>query len=225
MAGKIQSYALPGVTAQFRPGRFLRSGDGSLWIGSSDQGLLHVHQGRSDTFGVVDGLSGDFVQSIFEDHEGNVWVSTNAGLDRFREYAVPTVSTDQGLSTSNAYSVQATAEGTVWIGTANGLNRSDNGHVTVYGKRNGSKRSGRRDVGEPRTRATEITNSGFSNTPRSLGVDDQEWLWVSSGDGVFYFESGRFIRVQGVPAGNIFSIVGDGHGSTWINNPDLGILF
>ncbi len=32
-----------------------------------------------------DGLSGDVIFSIFEDREGNVWVSTNGGLDRFRE--------------------------------------------------------------------------------------------------------------------------------------------
>ena len=56
------------------------------------QGLLHLHQGRIDRFSVTDGLSGDFVTNIFEDREGNVWVSTEDGLDRFREFAVPTIS-------------------------------------------------------------------------------------------------------------------------------------
>src|SRR5262249_21935858 len=134
VGGRIQSYALPGVTAQFRPGHFLRSSDGSLWIGSF-QGLLHLHQGRTDIFGTADGLSGDSVQSIFEDREGNVWVSTNDGLDRFREYAVPRISRNEGLSTSSAYSVEATADGTIWIGTSNGLNRWQNGQAAVYGRR------------------------------------------------------------------------------------------
>jgi len=110
--GKMQSYALPSVTGQFRPAHFLRSSDGSLWIGAQ-QGLLHLHQGRTDIFGTADGLSGDVVNSIFEDREGNVWVSTNDGLDRFREYAVSTISRNQGLSTSDAYSVEATADGTI----------------------------------------------------------------------------------------------------------------
>ena len=33
------------------------------------------------------GLSGDVIFSLFEDREGNVWVATNGGLDRFRELA------------------------------------------------------------------------------------------------------------------------------------------
>jgi ligand-binding sensor domain-containing protein len=31
------------------------------------------------------GLSGDFVSDVFEDKEGNLWVATRAGLDRFRD--------------------------------------------------------------------------------------------------------------------------------------------
>ena len=60
VAGKIENYPLPGVTGQFTPEAFLRSRDGSLWIGTT-QGLLHLHQGRVDRFSAVDGLSGDFV--------------------------------------------------------------------------------------------------------------------------------------------------------------------
>src|SRR5215469_8629047 len=37
----------------------------------------------------VDGLSGDFVDRIFEDREGNIWLTTPNGLDRFREYQSP----------------------------------------------------------------------------------------------------------------------------------------
>ena len=75
VAGKIRDYALPGIAGQFTPTRLFRSSDGSLWIGTV-QGLLHLHQGRIDRFSVADGLSGDLVTSIFEDREGNVWVST-----------------------------------------------------------------------------------------------------------------------------------------------------
>ena len=41
------------------------------------------------------------LRRIFEDREGTVWVSTEDGLDRFREFAVPTIAENQqGLSTS-----------------------------------------------------------------------------------------------------------------------------
>ena len=37
-------------------------------------------------------------QRLFEDREGNIWVATVDGLDRFRDFAVPTISVKQGLS-------------------------------------------------------------------------------------------------------------------------------
>src|SRR5215469_6101782 len=52
VAGKIKNYPLPGITGQFRPSRFYRSSDGSLWI-STQQGLLHLHQGRVDRFSAI----------------------------------------------------------------------------------------------------------------------------------------------------------------------------
>ena len=73
------------------------------------EGLLHLYQGRIDRFSVADGLSGDLVTSIFEDREGSVWVSTSTGLDRFREFAIPTISVNQGLSTAAVDVLQATS--------------------------------------------------------------------------------------------------------------------
>ena len=70
VGGKIQSYSLPGIAEQFRPTCLFRSSDGSLWVGTAE-GLLHLHQGRTDSFSVTDGLSGNFIRNIFEDREGN----------------------------------------------------------------------------------------------------------------------------------------------------------
>ena len=222
---RIQDYALPGVTAQFRPIRFFNDRDGSLWI-SSAQGLWHLHPGRTDTFGTADGLSGDIVLSIFEDREGNVWVSTADGLDRFREYAVPRISKNQGLSSSTAYSVQATPDGTIWIGTPNGLNRWQNGLVSGYVRKTTARPSGRGDERDLNITGavTRIENSGLTGIPESLGQGDSGRLWVSTRDGVFYLEGGRFIRVPGVAGGDMYGIVPDGRGNVWISNNREGLL-
>ena len=95
--GRAEAYPLPGVGA-VQALRLLRDRNGGLWIGTADAGLLHVHQGRTDVFTQPDGLSGDSVTSLFEDREGNIWVATIDGLDRFRDFAVPTISVKQGLS-------------------------------------------------------------------------------------------------------------------------------
>ena len=223
--GRIQSYALPSVTGEFRPIKLLRSSDGSLWIGSR-QGLFHLHEGKTDLFVGADGLSGDFVGSIFEDREGTVWVGTSGGLDRFRDYAVRRISRDQGLSTNDAYSVQATQDGAIWIGTSDRLNRWKNGHVTVY-TRSGRGLRERRDDRKPNigVAVTKVANSGLEGTPWSLGLDDQGRLWVSTSDGAFFFDGVRFAQVPGVQAGNILpEITGDGHGKVWFGDSVLGLF-
>ena len=217
VAGEIENYRLPGVTGQFMPTAFLRSRDGSLWIGTS-QGLLHMHQGRVDRFSPVDGLSGDVVARMFEDREGNVWIATLDGLDRFRDYAIPTISRNQGLSSSYVLSVQATSDGSIWIGTADGLNRWVTGQMTIYRDRSAlsqSRRANETTLNLSGT-ATETANSGLVGAPRSLGLDDASRLWVSTNDGMFYLERGRFVQVPGIPGGSTFSIAGAGHGSVWI---------
>jgi len=160
---------------------------------------------------------------VFEDREGNIWVGTQDGLDRFRDVAAPTISRHEGLSSSAAWSVQATPDGSVWITTADGLNRWENDHATVYGSRRALGQSYRRDE-RSSVGATEIANSGLTGEPQSLGQDQWGRLWASTTDGVFYFESGRFIRVHGVPGGNTFSVVGDRDGSVWISNGEAGLF-
>src|SRR5208337_5411855 len=197
VGGKIRDYALPGFAGQFRPTCLFRSSDGSLWVGTAE-GLLHLHRGRIDRFSVTDALSGNFIRNIFEDREGNVWVSTEGGLDRFREFAVPTISeNEQGLSTSAVTVLEATPDGSIWILTADGLNRWQKGHVTVYGKRNVPGQNGRNDERESIANAsvTKIGNSGLRGAVYSLGQDDRGRLWAGGGEGVFYFDRGRFVRV------------------------------
>jgi signal transduction histidine kinase/ligand-binding sensor domain-containing protein len=225
VAGKIENYPVPGITGRFRPVRFLRSSDGSLWIGTQ-QGLLHLHRGRVDRSAAADGLSGDSDGRIFEDREGSVWSGTTDGLDRFREYAMPTISRNQGLSNSVANLLQATQDGGIWIGTNDGLNRWADGRMTVYRSRGALSEHQAADEAKLNVNgaATEIANSGLVGNPQSLGLDNKGRLWVSTGDGVFYFERGRFLRVSGLPRGAIISIAGDTRGEVWILHVTEGVF-
>ncbi len=218
--GKILSFDLPVIGGHFRPVHLFKSSDGSLWIGTVE-GLLHLHQGRIDKFSVNDGLSGEIVICFFEDREGNVWVGTSGGLDRFREFAVPTISAKQGISIAPDV-LEATPDGSIWVATADGLNRWQNGHVTVYGKRNVPDRNGRTNDRERMidTRVTEVRNNGLQDATYSLGQDDRGRLWAGTRAGVFYFDGGRFVPVPGITGGDIFSIAGGRQGNVWISSND-----
>src|SRR5882757_2389626 len=219
--GKIEAHPLPGPVPEFQAHRLLRDRDGGLWIGTSDKGVVHVHEGRTDVFARHEGLSGDDVSAFLEDREGNIWVSTRDGLDRFRDVAVPTFSVGQGLSNARVTSVLSARDGSVWLGTYDGLNRWNHGHVTIY-----------RDRGDrppvpatPRGAVRELTRSGLPDQRLgSLFQDDGGRIWMSTLRGAGYLENDRYVSVSGVPAGQMYSITGDAAGNVWIANQEHGLF-
>jgi signal transduction histidine kinase/ligand-binding sensor domain-containing protein len=204
--------AMQTVSARF----VLRDRDGGLWIGTSTRGLVHVHQGITDVFGQLDGLSGDSISQILEDREGNIWVATLEGLDRFRIASAASFSARQGLSSTRVRSVLATRDGSVWVGTSDGLSRLNGSRVTVH--REGT-------VPRPTSRdAREITGRGWpAGIVASLFQDRLGQVWISTERGVGYIENDRFVAVSGLPGGITRAIVEDSR-SLWVANQDRGLF-
>ncbi|HZD47166.1 MAG TPA: two-component regulator propeller domain-containing protein [Silvibacterium sp.] len=214
VGGKLHASPLPAAW------HLLRDRNGDLWIAA--QHLLHVHQGRVDEFAQSDGLSSDSISAFFEDREGNVWVGTANGLDRFRDLSVVTISAKRGLSEPyGVSSVLAARDGSVWAGTADGLCRWKNGQMTIYrGKDYRGKDSSHDREGVVSGRLVrEIADSGLpGDGVESLLQDDRGRIWVSTHSGLAYFENGRFFHVNGVPGGNLYSIAGDIAGNLWVSH-------
>lgn len=55
---------------------------GRLWVGTQGSGLFLIESGRMHWFGQGQGLSGNTVNAMLEDSNGDFWLSTNAGLSR-----------------------------------------------------------------------------------------------------------------------------------------------
>ncbi len=169
--------------------------DGGLWIGTHERGLVHIHNGRTDVFTKSDGLSGDISCSLFEDREGNIWVATTGGLDRFRELPVTTISAKQGLSSDATRSVLAATDGSIWVAAHDGMTRWKDGRATVFRKANGLP----------------------DDMTQSLFQDDRGRIWVFTSGGLAYLKDDRFVGVPGVPSKEVFSMTGDGAGGLWLS--------
>jgi signal transduction histidine kinase/ligand-binding sensor domain-containing protein len=226
--GTSATYPLP-TGHEFRPMRLFRDRDGSLWIGAAvDQGLLHIHKGRIDLFSRSDGLSGGGVSSLLEDREGTVWVATGDGLDRFRDFAVPTFSVQQGLSSDGVSAIVAGTDGSLWLATSKGLNRWKDGQVTIY-RKGRPRRVGGSSSSNPRTpgRAAdsrggrEVTGSGLpDDLVDSLFEDQVGQIWVTTQSGVAILKSERFFPVRSVPYGLVYSMTGDRAGNVWMSHQE-----
>jgi len=218
---KNEKYTVPGLTRPFTPNRLLRDSKSALWIGTLDRGLWYVNHGETTRFAQSDGLSSDFVLALFEDREGNIWVGTTNGLDRFRESVVSTISEGQGLSTP-AWSLTSARDGSIWIGTDDGVNRWKNGQLTIYRSAH-MPRAGHRAAAYATVR--EITDPGLpDNFIGPLTEDTRGRIWVMTRGGAAWFENGRFARAGRLTAGASTAIAADTREGVWITDPDRGLL-
>ena len=89
---------LPAVFAIDAVSRVLIDGSGSLWIATLEgifrvahpellrqKPIAHFDGEGFERFRAKDGLTADAVETMTQDREGNIWVGTVHGLDRFRE--------------------------------------------------------------------------------------------------------------------------------------------
>ncbi len=206
VGGKSEAYALPGVAREFRPQRLLRDRDGALWIGTIGQGLIRQHQGRTDVYSLTHGLSGDTVVNLFEDREGSIWVATVAGLDRFRDVAVPNFGSSQGVSNASVTSVLAASDGSLWYGASGVLNQWDTS--SLQGIAPGARAGGKTIV-----------------VPNSLFEDRRGRLWVSTLDGIGRLENERYTQLPGVPGGSaVHAMAEDLEGNLWVANQNDGLF-
>lgn len=196
---------------------------GALWVGTNGKGLRYVPASNSlgtlslaDAFGhqeeflVKNGLSADNILPILEDVDGNIWVGTRSGLDRFRPSAL--VSAAFPHSAQNLALV-AGAAGSVWAGTSNlpamrlsstGLASLDipapisNAFSDVSGNiwMAGSKDIWRAHGDKIERVASLPTQDGLDSAVRAMTLDQAGNLWVSiNRKGLFVLRSGRWSMV------------------------------
>ena len=175
----------------------------ALWIATVDAGIYRIHGDDVDHFVSSDGLTSNSIQALFEDREGNLWVSTTEGVDCFRNIPMVSFSVSQGLSANEVGSIVATRDGTVWIGNKGALDFVRGNVVSSFGPKNGLR----------------------GNRVTSLFEDHVGRLWVGLDNGLFVYQDGRFTPVRrpdGISLGVVIAMTEDKDNNVWasgIRNP------
>lgn len=171
--------------------------EAAVWVATYDRGLFRIVGDRVDRFDRATGLSSDSIVTVLEDREGNVWVVTSHGIDRFADTPVVSVSATEGVCSPEVASVLATRDGSVWTGGDGALSRLKDGVVTCL-------RSGK-----------ELPGS----QPTSLFEDRAGRLWVGLDQGLWVYQQGGFRQVHrtdGRSIGMVTGIAEDADENLWI---------
>jgi len=155
-----------------------------------------------DRFTTKEGLSDALTRSMLEDREGNVWVGTAGGLDRFRAtnvHALP-----PPMNESGGHALAPAENGAIWIGSDAYLLRSSLDGLWKFDGR-------LRRISVPGN--TSVT---------AVDVDAEGKLWIAGPEGVWRQEGDeRFRKVDELPAGargqDVHALKIDLEGNPWIS--------
>lgn len=123
----------------------LCDGEGDIWIGTDGSGLFRLHRRKNavERFSrftydplVPSGLSNNYINTIFEDSDGLLWIGTKGGgLSRFQKETgqftnfshSPT--RPHGLNNNDVWRIYEDRAGSLWVGTGGGgINKLDRGY-------------------------------------------------------------------------------------------------
>lgn len=211
----------PLIQIEIRARSMLFDRDGALWVvGIKLSRVPFPERGRvrpvsetspdAEQFTKKQGLTDDSTQTILEDREGNIWVGTDGGLDRFRHRNLTWSKLPEGV---NYLTLIAGSNGEVWVGSR------------------GPKALplARVPEGKPLAGAPPSVLTAYR---ASDGV-----IWVSATDAFMRWEGGPFINIPppeemqklGRSPNNrdpftVSAITEDGSGTMWVAVGGLGLF-
>ena len=223
--------------------------DGTLWT-ASPAGIHRVKDvahlldpqiaadSSRDIFSSLDGLTGPYASAFHEDREGNVWIGTSGGVDRFRESRLTRVDLPRGGS---GFAIAPGDAGALLVGIdfeqgafqvtgastvdelpgpryVNCLHRTDDGEVWFGGRAMLWHSGGSSGVSKWVPLAVPVDRANANYYPvQAIAKDRAGRLWVSVvRGGVFHFADGKWTRFDD-PS---LALAAGGDGRVWLGYPN-----
>ncbi len=235
-------------------GSMLADRYGALWY-DDDQGLHRVadparaaalpgqsHAAGAETFGTAEGLSGRIIHCIFEDGDGNIWVGTNGGIDRFRKTNIVrmkgAIESWANLAPAPGTGVVATEDEGIWRlahdraavrlpgRTADAMAAGLRGELWIGDDSRLTRRSG----DGQRVLETVTLPPGFSPIRKihALAQAADGSLWMSAvGGGAWRYRNGKWERPAMLPRQGEktpLSLLADSRGRVWFGYIDNEVV-
>jgi signal transduction histidine kinase/ligand-binding sensor domain-containing protein len=171
---------------------------GNLWVAGPFGLLMRTPAGKLRRFQTTDGLPDNFVRSLWEDRDGNVWAGTNGGLARLENGRFVSNPVATASERDWVRCIYEDTEGNLWVGMNSGLNRFRDDIFTMYGEAEGLP----------------------SDEPTTVYQDRRGRIWIGFHDrGLVELGNGKprvYTTRDGLPSNEIFSIREDHDGDLLI---------
>jgi len=244
---RLASTGIPASLSRFQALALAKDRDANIWVGTDSRGLLRLNaQGLSSADGGGLG-SKAAITAIFEDREGDLWVGSANGIERYRDGEFVTYSTMEGLPSDSNGPVYADASGRTWFAPIKGglcwLQGGQEGCVTEAGLATDviySIAGGKDDlwVGRQRSGLTHLTMNGTAATTSTYRhaqglaqdsvysvyhtTDGSVWAGTLSGGVSQWKDSGftNYTTANGLASNMVAAMIQTGDAAMWFATPE-----
>lgn len=113
-------YQIPRHLSRSYVGSLVEEPDGTVWAGSTSEGLFQFKDRNLTEVNASSGLSDNAVESLLTDRDGNLWAGTDTGLNLLRQKDLFAFDQRQGLGYGAVDALAEIAPGEIWAGKPNG---------------------------------------------------------------------------------------------------------
>ncbi len=196
--GKIVQIAFPGlITKSSVANCLLADANKGMWISPlNDGGLWRADAKEIRQFGNKGARTRQYVYSIYEDHQGAIWMGDLFGLTRFKNGEFRNFTPSDGVPEKAIRAMAEDRDGVLCLGVEQyGLMRWSGGKFSVFSKREGL----------------------VDDRIWSLCADKAGTIWVGTyGSGLARFTHGHFDCLKNaLPVREIASLIADDNGGLW----------
>ncbi len=163
--------------------------DGRLFLGTYSRNLFVIENSSIQEIELIE--SGELkIIDFTETSNGNLWLSTaENGVFKLSHDSIFSFTTLNGLLSNYCYAIEADANDKIWVGHRNGLSNIDpenHNKISIYNSNDGV---------------------GSQVNKRAMFLDQKNYLWIGTEEGVIRFDSKKDIQNKIYPIINLTDII------------------
>nr|WP_319564307.1 two-component regulator propeller domain-containing protein [uncultured Rhodoferax sp.] len=185
----------------------LEDHDGTLWFGTSGQGLFRYRHEVFTTLTTANGLVSNWIMSLYEDNDANLWIgSSGEGMNRLHNGELTSIRPADGLWDGTAQTILEDHSGHLWMTSNRGFYRVARADLVALTERRQDK-----IVSTAFGQGNALRSTLFAGGVKPAGdIDRAGKLWLPSNKGLVIVNPQNLPNADQAPATRLENVVING---------------